>query len=217
MRLIVDNSDNKDRQIASDISLTKSSAKAMNYTSKVSPQTKQVKTAASKTRNPLLKKFYNLPISRKQLFALIFCQLVSILGIGVGGTLIITQGLRNQLREQAKSEVAVSDINYNIKIDQMGFGFRGQSDNAAIIRAAIQNNLNRPLNGNLKNSVKQILQNEIKARNIEYATLIGKDLKIIVNANTDRAGETFKLNGLVNQVLQDAQQIKASAIVKASE
>ncbi len=214
---MVNNSDNKNHQITSDIFLTKFSEKAMNYTSKVSPQTKQVKTSASKMRNPLLRKFYNLPISRKQLFALIFCQLVSILGIGVGGTLIITQGLRTQLREQAKSEVAVSDINYNIKIDQMGFGFRGQSDNAAIIRAATLNVLNRPLDSNLRNSVKQILQNEIKARNIEYATLVGKDLKIIVNANTDRAGETFKLNGLVNQVLQDAQQIKASAIVKASE
>ncbi|MEL6163132.1 MAG: methyl-accepting chemotaxis protein, partial [Cyanobacteria bacterium J06628_3] len=148
---------------------------------------------------------------------LIFCQLVSILGIGIGSTLIITQGLRNQLREQAESEVAVSDINYNIKINQMGFGFRGQSDNAAIIRAAILNDSNRPLSGDLRNSVKQILQNEIEARNIEYATLVGKDTKIIVNANSDRRGENFGLNGLVNQVLQDGQQIKASAIVEASE
>nr|WP_157229369.1 methyl-accepting chemotaxis protein [Rivularia sp. PCC 7116] len=189
----------------------------MNYTSKISPQTKQVKTITSKTQNPWLKKFYNLPISRKQLFALIFCQLVSILGIGIGGTLIITQGLRNQLLEQAKSEVAVSDINYNIKINQMGFGFRGQSDNAAIIRAAVLSDSNRALDGNLRASVKQILQNEIKARNIEYATLVDKDARIIVNANSDRAGETFDLDGLVNRVLQDAQQIKASRIVQASE
>ncbi|MEL6457617.1 MAG: methyl-accepting chemotaxis protein [Cyanobacteria bacterium J06621_15] len=189
----------------------------MNYTFKVSPQTRQVKTASSKTQNPLLNKFYNLPISRKQLIALIFCQLVSILGIGIGGTVIITQGLRHQLREQAKSEVAVSDINYNIKINQMGFGFRGQSDNAAIIRAAILNDSNRPLGNNLRASVKQILQNEIKARNIEYATLVGRDARIIVNANSDRRGETFGLNGLVNQALQDGKQIKASAIVEASE
>jgi twitching motility protein PilJ len=189
----------------------------MTYTSRISPQTKQVKTASSKTQNPLLKKFYNLPISRKQLFALIFCQLVSILGIGIGATLIITQGLRNQLFEQAKSEVAVSDINYNIKIDQMGFGFRGQSDNAAIIRAATLNNSNRALGNNLRASVKQILQNEIKARNIEYATLVDKNSKIIVNANANRVGETFDLNGLVNQALQEARQIKASAIVEASE
>ncbi|MGD1910206.1 MAG: methyl-accepting chemotaxis protein [Rivularia sp. (in: cyanobacteria)] len=189
----------------------------MNYSSKVSPQNKPVKTAASKTRNPWLKKFYNLPISRKQLIALIFCQLVSILGIGIGGTLLITQGLRNQLLEQAKSEIAVSDINYNIKINQMALGFRGQSDNAAIITAVILNNSNRPLNRTLRASVKRILQNEIKARNIEYATLVDKDRKIIVNANANRTGETFNPNNLVNQVLNDAQQIKASAIVKATE
>ncbi|MEM9922636.1 MAG: methyl-accepting chemotaxis protein [Cyanobacteria bacterium P01_D01_bin.50] len=189
----------------------------MNYISKVSPQNKPVKTASEKTRNPWLKKFYNLPISRKQLIALIFCQLVSILGIGIGGTLLITQGLRDQLLEQAKSEIAVSDINYNIKINQMGFGFRGQSDNAAIITAAILNNSNRPLSENLRASIKRILQNEIKARNIEYATLVGKDKKIIVNSNANRTGEIFNPNNLVNQVLNDAQQIKASAIINATE
>ena len=189
----------------------------MTYTSKVSLQTFSVKTASSKTRNPLLKRFYDLPISRKQLIALIFCQLVSILGIGIGGTLIITQGLRNQLLEQAKSEVAVSDINYNIKINQMGFGFRGQSDNTAIITAAIRSNSNRPLSRALRASVERILQNEIKARNIEYATLVSKDKRIIINANSNRAGETFNPNDLVNQVLRNSQQIKASAIVSASE
>ncbi|MGB3636874.1 MAG: methyl-accepting chemotaxis protein [Rivularia sp. (in: cyanobacteria)] len=214
---MTNNSNRNDNQIVSGIYPTKYSGKVMNYTSRISPQTKQVKTASSKTQNPLLKKFYNLPISRKQLFALIFCQLVSILGIGIGGTLIITQGLRNQLLEQAKSEVAVSDINYNIKIDQMGFGFRGQSDNAAIITAATLNNSNRALSNNLRASVKQILQNEIKARNIEYATLVDKNSRIIVNANSNRAGETFDLDGLVSQVLQDARQIKASAIVETSE
>ena len=216
MRYMVNNSHPKNQKITSDTQ-RKTPAKAMNYTNKVSPQTKQVKTASSKTRNPWLKKFYNLPISRKQLIALIFSQLVSILGIGIGGTLIITQGLRNQLLEQAKSEVAVSDINYNIKINQMGLGFRGQSDNDAIIRAAILNDSNRALNGNLRNSVKQILQNEIKARNIEYATLVGKDLKIIANANANRAGEIFNPNNLVNLVFKNPQQIKASAIVSASE
>ncbi len=189
----------------------------MNYNSKISPEKKSVKTASSKTRNPWLKKFYNQPISRKQLIALIFCQLVSILGIGIRGTLIISQGLQNQLLEQAKSEIAVSDINYNIKINQMGFGFRGQSDNNAIITAATVNDSGTSLSETLRTYVKQILQNEIKARNIEYATLVGKDKKIIVNANANRAGETFNPENLVNQVLENPQQIKASAIVSASE
>jgi twitching motility protein PilJ len=112
--------------------------------------------------------FYNLPISRKQWIALLASELVAILGIGVVGTWTITKGLREQLIEQAKSEVAVADINYNIKLNQMSFGFRGQSDNPAIIRATVTYNSGKPLSRFTKAEIKQILANEIKARKIEY-------------------------------------------------
>ncbi len=168
-------------------------------------------------RAPILEYFYNLPISRKQMIALIVCQMVSILGIGMGATLIITQGLRSQIREQAKSEIAVTDINYNIKVNQMGFGFRGQSDNQTLIRATILHNSNRPLNQVSRTEVKQILTNEVKARQIEYATLVGKDLKIIEGANADRVGEVFNPDNLVSEVLNNSKQIKASRVVSWSE
>jgi twitching motility protein PilJ len=161
--------------------------------------------------------FYNLPISRKQLYALITAQLVSIVGIGVGSTLIITIGLRSQLLEQAKAEVAVTDINYNIKINQMGFGFRGQSDNPSIIKAAIAHDSNQPLAADVKNEVKKILANEIKARKIEYATLVGRDFKIITNANSDRTGEIFNPDNLVSEIINNPKQIKANGIVTWSD
>ncbi|MBW4631508.1 MAG: GAF domain-containing protein [Iphinoe sp. HA4291-MV1] len=161
--------------------------------------------------------FYNLPISRKQLIALIASELVSILGIGIGATLIITNGLRTQLFEQAKSEVAVLDINYNIKVNQMGFGFRGQSDNTAIIKASVIYDSKTTLSSDLKAEVKQILVNEIKARKIEYATLVGKDFKIIVNANANREGEVFNPHNLVSDVFRNSRQIKASRIVSWSD
>lgn len=177
----------------------------------------QINIANKKAKNALVQWFYDLSISRKHLTALIACELVSILGLGIGGTLIITRSLHNQLIEQAKSEVAVTDVNYNIKINQMGFGFRGQSDNPAIIQAAILYNDKRYLNSGLKANVKQILVNEIKARKIEYATLVGKDLKIIVNANSERQGEVFNPDNLVSEVLANSKQIKASRIVSRSE
>lgn len=164
-----------------------------------------------------LQHFYNLPISRKQMYALIACELVSILGMGIGATLIITQGLRSQLFEQAKTEVAVTDMAYNIKVDQMGFGFRGQSDNPAIIRAAYLHNSGQFLNRGYQEELKQILTNEVKARKIEYATLVGKDLKIIASANSDRNGEVFDPNKLVSEALNSSKQIKASRIVSWSE
>ncbi|OKH56035.1 chemotaxis protein [Calothrix sp. HK-06] len=171
----------------------------------------------NKKRSPILEYFYNFPISRKQMIALIACEMVSILGIGMGATLIITQGLRNQILEQAKSEIAVTDINYNIKVNQMGFGFRGQSDNQALIRATKFHNSSRSLNRISRSEVKQILINEVKARQIEYATLVGKDLKIIANANTDRTGEEFNPDNLVSEVLNNPKQIKASRVVSWSE
>nr|WP_236556777.1 methyl-accepting chemotaxis protein [Calothrix sp. PCC 7507] len=168
-------------------------------------------------KRSLIQRFYNLPISRKQWIALLASELVSILGIGIAGTLIISSGLRTQLIEQAKSEVAVTDINYNIKVNQMGFGFRGQSDNPAIIKAAQIHQAGTVLDAKLKAEVKQILANEIKARTIEYSTLVGKDFKIIVNANANRSGEVFNPSNLINEVFKSSQQIKASRIVSWSE
>ncbi|MEO1429282.1 MAG: ATP-binding protein [Cyanobacteria bacterium J06633_8] len=159
----------------------------------------------------------NLPIQGKQLVGLFASEVISVFGlVGVGAFLIVIGG-RSVLVNQAKSELAVTEINYNIKINQMGFGFRGQSDNVAIISAAKVHKNSQFLNSDLQKRVKQILENEIKARNIEYATLVGKDLRIIVNANSNRNGEVFNPNNLVSETFKTSQQIKSSEIVSWKE
>ncbi|MDJ1180378.1 hypothetical protein PJF56_16050 [Roseofilum sp. BLCC_M91] len=110
------------------------------------------------TRVGLIQWFKNLPIRQKQLIGLFTSEVISIVGlVGVGAYLIVKSG-RNQLENQAKSELAVSQINYNIKIDQMGFGFRGQSDNLAIIQAAKYHRQDQPIPPNLEAQVHQILE-----------------------------------------------------------
>jgi methyl-accepting chemotaxis protein len=161
--------------------------------------------------------FYNLSISRKQLIALIASELLSILGISLVARCLITTNLQTLLLEQAKSELAVTNMAYNVKVNQMGFGFRGQSDNLAIIQAALAHNVGQTLSPDLKSKVKQILANEIKARKIEYATLVGKNLQIIVNANADRQGEIFNPDNLVSEVFEKPRQIKANRIISWSE
>jgi twitching motility protein PilJ len=177
----------------------------------------QANVASQKAKNPIMQWFFNLPISQKQLIALLASEVITIIGIGVVGRFIIANGLQSLLLEQAKSEVAVTGINYNAKVNQMGFGFRGQSDNTAIISAAIIHESGRSVQGGLKEEVKQILQNEVRARKIEYATLVGRDSKIIVNANNDRTGETFNPDRLVTEVLNSSKQIKANGIVTLAE
>ena len=170
----------------------------------------------SKDDSSWLRKLYNLPIARKT--ALIpwfsFGGLLIVLGTG---SLILQGSLKNQLLRQTESQLAVADIQYDIKIDQMGFGFRGQSDNTAIVTAASDVYQKQPLSDTLRKQVTNILQNEIKARNIEYATLIGADKKIIANANANRAGKIYDPDGLVSKVLKNPQQIKTSQIVSWQE
>ncbi len=155
--------------------------------------------------------FKNLPLGRKQVLSLIACELVPILGLGLGTMWVTTTSLRGQLADQSKSELAVTKTNYNIKVNQMGFGSRGQSDNAAVIDAV--------KNGDTANTVQiqQTLRNETQARQMEYATLVNKDKKIIANANTSRKGEVFDPSQLVTEVLRDGRQIKASVMVSRVE
>ncbi|MGL5836517.1 MAG: methyl-accepting chemotaxis protein [Waterburya sp.] len=161
-------------------------------------------------------RLYNLPIGRKTTLIpwFSFGSLIVVLG---AGSFILYGSLKNQLLKQAESRLAVTDIEYNIKIDQMGFGFRGQSDNSAIVTAANSIAQGQPLSDTTRKQVTQILQNEIKARNIEYATLVGRDKKIIANANANRAGKTFDPNGLISQVLKNPKQIKTSQIISWQE
>ena len=171
-------------------------------------------------RTGLLGWFRNLPIGRKQLIALFTCELVPILGFGIGSTFVLQNSLRTQLLEQAKSEVSVTETNYNIKINQMGFGSRGQSDNVAVFTAAREFQRNENLPSNLQNQLKTILQNEVNARKMEYATLVSKDLRIIGNANANRAKEKIQapnLVELIQQSIKEGHQIKASEIVSWDE
>ncbi|MBL1210033.1 GAF domain-containing protein [Geminocystis sp. GBBB08] len=166
-----------------------------------------------KKKAPIVIWFNNLSIRKKQLLVLLTAQTVSIIAlVGVGAYQII-QGGREQLVNQSTSELEAVKINYSIKVNQMGFGFRGQSDNVAIIDAALTKVNGGILTSQQRGIVRQILQNEIKARDIEYATLVGTDKKIIVNANRDRTGELFDPNGLVSEVINNPQQLKVTEIV----
>jgi twitching motility protein PilJ len=168
----------------------------------------EAQSQGSRKRNRL-QTLRNLPIRRKQLLALFTSEAISLVGLVGVGTVLIVSGLRNQLLSQSQSELSLTQERYNIKINQMGFGFRGQSDNPAIFEAA------RSGQGN--EAVVKILQNEVKARKIEYATLVDRNGKIVAGANAVRTGQSFNPNGLVTRVFQTGDQIKTTEIVKDSE
>ena len=171
----------------------------------------------SACRIQALRTFKDLPIQRKQLVSLFSSEVISVIGLVGVGTYLIVSGGRQQLVQQARSELAVAELQYNIKINQMGFGFRGQSDNAAVIDAAQAHIDGVPLADRQMRLLQEVLQNEVQARDIEYATLVGADLRIVASANTVRTGEVFDPSNLVSEVLSTGQQIKTSEAISWAE
>lgn len=178
-----------------------------------------ISSTSSKKRGLSFLKWYdNLPRQSRQITRLYTCQIISIVGlVGLSSIFMGTTG-RTQLLDKAKAELAVAEINYNIKINQMVYdGFRSPSDQTAIINIVTAQAAKKPLKPQLKQQVKKILQNELKVRNLEYATLVGKDRRIIVNANANRTGEIFDPNKLVSEVFKKSKQIKSNSLVSWNE
>ncbi|BAQ59683.1 methyl-accepting chemotaxis protein [Geminocystis sp. NIES-3708] len=179
---------------------------------------KEVKTDKIKNQSiALIQKIIDLPIAYKQFIALLISSLISILGVVIAGRIITIILGRSQLENQAVAELAVSVINYNSRINEMESGFRGQSDNVAIIEGAKSYQDTGNISPDLKNTIRRILQNETNARQIEYATLIGLDSKIIVNANKDRAGQKFFLDNLVTEIIKFPRRLQTNAIISWNE
>lgn len=168
-------------------------------------------------KKSLLQRFYDLSISRKQLIALIVSEAITILGISIVSRFLLTSNVQILLLEESKSELAIADRNYQEQFNQIGFSFRSQADNSAIIRAAKLHKSGQRLSAQLQAEITQILQNRIKSAKIEYATLVGKDFKIITDTTASREGKIFNPDNLVSEVFKNPQQIQASRIISFSE
>ena len=179
----------------------------------------QITPQEPKNRKPphkITQAFYNLPMGRKiQLVAgLTAISLTAIFGLG---SAVLTRSLRAQLINQAKSRLSLTAINYNAKVEDLVQLFKARAQNPTIIAAARAHERGKQVEGELLAGVEKILQQEQKNSKIEYATLVGKDLRIIANANRSRGGEIFDPQNLVSQAIESSRQITANEIVTRSE
>lgn len=156
---------------------------------------------------------YNLSLTRKQLIELLILPMILPLGLG-GATLwmLWTAGL-SQVQNQAKSELAISEINYNLKFDRAAFSLQNSSDQLAIAQTAIAYNSGNKI-PYLQKSVKQILENQVKTGEIHSAALVGKDGKIIVSVNLNQEGQSFSPRNLAYSENQKSLPILRSGLSK---
>ncbi|MGI0483138.1 tetratricopeptide repeat protein [Geminocystis sp. CENA526] len=165
----------------------------------------------------LWQKFKDLPIVYKQFIALLIASLVSTFGVVIAGKLITDNLGRSELKNRAISELNIISIDYNANLENITSGFRGKADNIAIIQTAQSYKNEGKIEPNLKNTVRTILNNEIEARGIEYATLVGLNGRIIVNANQDRFGQSFILENLVSRVIKSREVLETNVIISQKE
>ncbi len=179
------------------------------------PQLTQVATSeqlkvTSKPHN------YNFYFSRKQLIGLLALQIILPVGL-TGAAFLLTSALSsNQLQNQAKSELSLSEINDNLKLDRAVHHLQNSSDSKIIAQTASIYNSDKNIS-NLQESVKKILENQVKIGGIDGAVLVEKNRQIVVSVNSNLKLASFNLEKIVDQVFAAKQPITATEIIARSE
>ena len=171
----------------------------------------------SQKQTSFLYRLASLSIGTKQFLALVLTSAFSIFIVALAGDITSRSLGEEKLTEQSVTELAVTVNNYQARINETESGFRGQATNTAIIEAAKIYRATGDLPDDLSLTVKEILLDEILFRQIEYATLIGLDSKVISSANQNRFAEIFNPNDLSAEVLKFPRRFKTNAIVSAEE
>ncbi len=159
---------------------------------------------------------YNFSVTRKQLIGLVVLQ--TILPVGLTGAAIwLTSAVSShELQNQAKSELSLSEINYNLKLDRAADHLQNSSDSKTIAETAIIYNSDSKIS-NFEKPLKQILENQVKTGEIDSATLVGKNRQIVVSVNPNQQEKSFNLQKIVDRVFAAKEQITATEIIAKSE
>ncbi|MEG4282614.1 PAS domain-containing protein [Microcoleus sp. A006_D1] len=175
------------------------------------------KVASSEILKAALKPhLYNFCLSRKQLIGLLALQTILPVGL-TGAALWLTSAVGStQLQNQAKSELSLSEINYNVQLDRAADRLQNSSESQTIAQTASAYNSGTNLS-NLRKSVKQILENQVSTGEIDSAALFGKNRQIVVSVNPNQKGKSFNLQKIVDRVFTAKEPITASEIIAKSE
>jgi PAS domain S-box-containing protein len=159
---------------------------------------------------------YNLSVTRKQLIGLLALQTILPVGL-TGSALWLTSTVAsNQLQKQAKSELSLSESNYNLQLDRAADHLQKSPDSKTIAEIASAYNSGKDIS-KLQTSVKQILENQVKTGEIHSAVLVGKDGKIILSVNLNQEGKSFNPRNLAYAVLAKKEPITASKTLVKSK
>jgi PAS domain S-box-containing protein len=179
------------------------------------PQPNKVATSERRLKAAFRPCTYNLSLTRKQLIGLLALQTILPVGLA-GAALWLTPAVgSSELQNQAKSELSESESNYNIQLDRAADRLQNSSDSKTIAQIASAYNSGKNIS-DLRQSVKQIIENQVKTKAIHSAALVGKDGKIIVSVNLNHDKQSFYPRDLDYRVLAKKEPIAANKIITKS-
>ncbi|MEG3873688.1 PAS domain-containing protein [Microcoleus sp. Z1_B5] len=159
---------------------------------------------------------YNLSVTRKQLIGLLTLQTILPVGLTAAALWLTSAVGSNQLQNQAKSELSLSEINYNLPLDRAADRLQNSSDSKTIAQTALAYNRGKNISY-LQKSVNQILEDQVKTGEIDSAALVGKNRQIVVSVNPSQKGKSFNLQKIVDRVFVTKNPITATEIIAISE
>ncbi|MGB3264507.1 MAG: PAS domain-containing protein [Microcoleus sp.] len=159
---------------------------------------------------------YNLSFTRKQLIGLLALQIILPVGLMAAAFWLTSAVDSNRLQNQAKSELSLSETNYNLQLNRAADRLQNSSDSETIAQIASNYNSDKKL-PYLQNSVKEILETQIKTGAIDSAVLVGKNRQIVVGVNLNQKEKSFNLEKIVDRAFAAKEQITATEIIAQSE
>ncbi|MEL6813290.1 MAG: GAF domain-containing protein [Cyanobacteria bacterium J06598_3] len=157
--------------------------------------------------------FYDLPLADKQLSGLLASKILSVLGvIGISLLLLSMMG-RRQLVEQAGSDLSatLTDLTEDTEVSALII------DSVLAQTAQDYEAAGAAIEDSKKNTAEVILQGEMAAAGFEYATLLGKDMRVIASGGPDRSGDLFNPDNLVSSALRQGVPKQAVSVLSVSE
>ena len=168
-------------------------------------------------RSRLSQWFYNLPVRQKILLGLTVPGIFTIFGLISVQYQLFMGGAHTHLVKQAKLELSVLEEEYNKEIEQMSISAQGRAENPILINTLKDNTVSSIEKPRIEAPIEAILRKEASELGIEFATLVGRDLRIIANTNGDRTGNIFNPNGLVRKALRDHRQITTNTVLRLDD
>ncbi|MEO0768489.1 MAG: GAF domain-containing protein [Cyanobacteria bacterium J06649_4] len=150
--------------------------------------------------------FYDRRVANKQLTGLLASKALSMLGVILFSTLLVSQAGRRLLLNQTISELSATADDLNDPL------ITGVASDGVLLEAAEDYAEFGNLDPTLEDEARAALQNRLATNQLSYAAIVDSEFRVIANSNADRSGNLLNPNNLVSSALRQNEPKSAMSL-----